>query len=105
LWFSHWTGAGDVVHGWGEATGNQDRLFVNVKTFRGGLVAGEDLGTKLVSLASSAPALEGADRFIFRQSDETLGFDKDGKGGVAGLMIADFQDGAVVTAAEVILSF
>jgi Ca2+-binding RTX toxin-like protein len=41
-------------------------------------------------------AKDANDRFIFREGDETLWFDRDGKGGAGPILVADLQDGAVM---------
>ncbi len=95
----------DKVLDWGQVSGNNDRFMLDASVFDAGLSAGAGLGTKFVSRATSNQAVDGVDRFIFRESDETLWFDKDGKGGAAGMMVADLQDGAVVTASDFLLVF
>lgn len=49
-------------------------------------------------------ALDLSDRFIFRTTDATLWFDRDGKGGTAAVMIADLQAGAIVDVWNLLIS-
>ena len=41
-------------------------------------------------------ALDSNDRFIFRTTDGTLWYDRDGSGGKAAVMVANLQDDAVL---------
>ncbi len=111
-----WGGAGDdhfVFHSprqgvdrigdWGSAAGDDDVLVFHASGFGGGLMAGALDPDRFRTSADSNAALDADDRFIFRQSDETLWFDADGQGGARAVLIADLQDGAVVTAGDILL--
>jgi Ca2+-binding RTX toxin-like protein len=59
---------------------------------------------RFISRVNGNRALDGNDRFVFRLSDETLWFDKDGVGGKGPVLIANLQDGAVVDAGDIFIS-
>ena len=56
-----------------------------------GAVSADDFVT-----AATNASVDLTDRFIFRTTDASLWFDRDGKGGAASVMIADLQAGAVI---------
>lgn len=92
--------AGDVITDFGAVAGNNDRF--QISTSLGGLVAGVLPLSAFQSRADNL-AQDLNDRFIFRTTDATLWFDRDGTGSIAAVMLADLQAGAVVTAADLII--
>lgn len=51
-------------------------------------------------VATDNVALDSSDRFIFRSTDSTLWYDKDGSGGKAAVLVADLQNGATLAATD-----
>lgn len=54
-------------------------------------------------IGTTTAALDASDRFIFKTTDTTLWFDRDGKGGTAAILVCDLQAGASLTAANLLL--
>ncbi len=82
--------------------GNVDRIGISRAGFDlGG--TGDDLPAGRFHSGRTNQAQDANDRFIFRTGDETLWFDRDGKGGAGPVLIADLQDGARMTAADIFL--
>ncbi len=82
---------------------NSEQIFVQDTGFRAGLQAGDLNADQFHTSANSNRAADADDRFIFRTSDTTLWFDRDGRGGADPVLIADLQAGAVLTAADIIV--
>jgi Ca2+-binding RTX toxin-like protein len=94
----------DVIRDWGAVSGNNDHFEIDASGFGGDLVAGAPLtGGRFRLRATSNEAVDDSDRFIFRDRDDTLWFDVDGKGGDEPVLIADLQAGSVITAADILL--
>ncbi len=83
-----------------DVLGDNDTIEVSAAGFKGGLVAGVLAAGRFKSGANNQ-AGDGNDRFIFREGDTTLWFDRDGKGGQGPVLIADLQAGATMTAADI----
>lgn len=73
-----------------------DMIQLEGSAFGFGTANGALSASVFVSSTSNA-ALDASDRFIFRTGDSTLWYDKDGSGTKAAVLVADLQDGAVVT--------
>lgn len=79
-----------------------DRLAILASGFGGGLVSGA-LDPALFRVGASKAARDLDDRFIFRTRDATLWFDADGSGRKAPVLIADLQNGSLMTAADIVI--
>ncbi|GHC62221.1 hypothetical protein [Neogemmobacter tilapiae] len=77
-----------------------DRFEVDASGFGGGLALGA-LAAGRFHAGATNKAQDANDRFVFRTTDATLWFDKDGKGGAAAVLIADLQAGAKVVAGDI----
>jgi Ca2+-binding RTX toxin-like protein len=83
--------------------GDDDAFQISAAGFKGGLSAGV-LGAGQFKSGGNNQAGDANDRFIFRTGDETLWFDRDGnKDGFKPVLLADLQDGAVMTAADIFI--
>ncbi len=80
-----------------------DVLTIDASGFGLGSGAGAFLAVNRFRAGNFNEAKDADDRFIFRTGDETLWFDRDGKGGKGPVLIADLQDGAVMSAADIFL--
>lgn len=96
------TEAGDMITDFAGATGNNDAVEVAIAGFGAGLVRGVLAATQF-QVRSTNAALDADDRFIFRTSDATLWFDRNGNGEGGLTMLADLQAEAVVTAGDILL--
>jgi Ca2+-binding RTX toxin-like protein len=88
----------DKISDWQAA----DQFEIDASGFGGGLVVG-DLAAGRFHAGTTNRAQDGNDRFIFRTTDATLWFDKDGKGGAAAVLIADLQAGAKLGSADIFI--
>lgn len=80
---------GDRLNDFALTTGNNDTIWISARGFGGGLKAGE-LAQSQFRVAAVNKAGDGNDRFIFRTTDQTLWFDRDGTGRkFAPVLIAD----------------
>jgi Ca2+-binding RTX toxin-like protein len=93
---------GDVITDFGIAAGNNDLFLIDASVFGFGAASGE-LAAGQFRTRGVNEAVDADDRFIFRTTDRTLWFDRDGSGEVAPLLVADLQAGAVVTAEDILL--
>jgi Ca2+-binding RTX toxin-like protein len=95
---------GDVITDFSMGLGNDDSIYVNDTGF-GGLGTGAvlvSLGAARFKSGGNNQAGDANDRFIFRTSDTTLWFDRDGTGSAfQSVLIADLQSGAVLTAGDI----
>lgn len=82
--------------------GQEDIIRIQGSTFHGDLALGTLATTHFVS-GTSKIAQDADDRFIFRLTDKTLWFDVDGTGHIAPKMIADLQQTAELTAANILI--
>ncbi len=90
--------AGDAI---ADFTFAIDRIAISAAGFRGGLQAGV-LGEDQFVVAVNRQAVDADDRFIFRTTDKTLWFDRDGTGTrFAPVLVADLQEGAVIQAGQI----
>ncbi|MBJ2150683.1 calcium-binding protein [Paracoccus sp. IB05] len=94
---------GDLIVDFSSNTpGNNDSIQVSAAGFGGGLAAGVLAADQFQSRADNL-AQDSNDRFIFRTTDTTLWFDADGNGGGAGILVADMQAWATMTAADILI--
>ncbi len=94
---------GDIILDFSSSTsGNDDRFAFVASAIGGGLSAGALAPQAFRSYAGNA-GLDSNDRFIFNTTDQTLWFDVDGNGSKAPVLIADLQDGAVVSYLDIVL--
>ena len=98
--FNAKTGLGDYIHDFDTATDliRLEGSAFGYDTFAGG-VSADDFVTGVTNAA-----LDLTDRFVFRTSDATLWFDRDGSGKARAVMIADLQAGAVVDMWNLLIS-
>ncbi len=92
---------GDTISDFHAVSGDNDTIEVLASGFGGGLVAGRTLLASQFQNRMDNHAQDANDRFIFRTTDGTLWFDKDGKNGTAAAMVADLQAGAVLSSADI----
>jgi Ca2+-binding RTX toxin-like protein len=80
---------------------SSDRFEFQGRAF-GNLAVGQLDATKFVSHLTNK-ALDANDRFIFRNTDDTLWYDSDGTGAKAAVMIADLQNNTAVSADDILI--
>jgi Ca2+-binding RTX toxin-like protein len=93
---------GDAILGF-RAT--DDGFEISAAGFGGGLFAGIDLGATgrfLANRTGKANAPQGTGQFVFETDTDTLRWDADGRGGLAGVIIATI-DGGIPTAADFVI--
>jgi Ca2+-binding RTX toxin-like protein len=85
--------------------GGSDGLRIDASNFGigGDDPRGDPLPERAFHSGRTNQAQDRSDRLVFRTSDETLWFDRDGKGGEGPVLIADFSDGVRLVAAEFVL--
>ncbi len=93
---------GDRIVDFSDVAGNNDVFRIDASNFGGGLAAGALAADQFRARADNL-AQDGDDRFIFRTTDATLWFDANGNAGGGGVLVADLQAGAVLTAADILL--
>lgn len=100
--FQSLTEGGDVIADFTSVAGNDDAFRITAAAFGAGLVAGPLAVFQFQNRADNV-AQDADDRFIFRSTDATLWFDANGNlaGGLT--FLADLQDGAVLTSADILL--
>lgn len=84
---------GDAINDFSAVQGNDDVFNFNASGF-GNLAKGRLSDSNFYSSATSNIGLDSNDLFVFRQSDKTLWFDKDGNGGAAAVLMVDLQNSA-----------
>ncbi len=92
----------DVISDFSNAVDNNDIFRIDASAFGFGNRTGE-LAEQAFHIGSTNQAQDRSDRFIFRTGDETLWFDADGRGGKGPVLIADLQDGAVISSSDFLL--
>lgn len=80
-------------------TNGDDEIWIGI-AFGGGLQEGALDPTKF-RISTTNRAGDSDDRFIFRTTDKTLWFDPDGRGGAGARLVADLQQSASLTAADI----
>ncbi|GHC62235.1 calcium-binding protein [Neogemmobacter tilapiae] len=93
---------GDKITDFSSVGGNFDVIVIDASGFGGGLSAGV-LPTGRLKIGGNNQAGDANDRFIFRTTDATLWFDRDGQGGAGPVLIADLQAGASLSAGAFLL--
>ncbi len=91
----------DVITDFGNEVGNDDTLLMSSSGF--GFGPASLIAPRFFRSGTTNQAQDSNDRFIFRTGDETLWFDRDGKGGKGPVLIADFSDGLRLTADDFVL--
>lgn len=81
----------------------EDVLLVNAAAYGFGTATGAISADAFVSGTSNL-AQDASDRFIFNTTDSTLWFDRDGTGKWTGVLLADFADGTVLVASDILLA-
>lgn len=84
---------GDAINDFSATPSNDDAFNFNGSAF-GKLALGRLSAANFCSSSSANIGLDGNDLFVFRQSDKTLWFDADGKGGKASVLMVDLQNTA-----------
>jgi Ca2+-binding RTX toxin-like protein len=86
-----------------DGLGDNDAFEISAAGFKGGLSAGV-LSAAQFKSGGNNQAGDANDRFIFREGDTTLWYDRDGtKNGFAPVLIADLQAGATMTNLDIII--
>jgi Ca2+-binding RTX toxin-like protein len=91
---------GDTIKDFNAAS---DAFRISANGFGGGLVADTTLAASQFQTRADNLAQDADDRFIFRTTDQTLWFDVNGSDAGGLTMIADLQNGAVVTHLDILL--
>ncbi|WP_210527930.1 calcium-binding protein [Rubellimicrobium arenae] len=93
---------GDHLSDFHALPGDYDRIVIDAEGFGGGLAGGMLRASEFQCRADNL-AQDAGDRFIFRTTDRTLWFDGNGsaRGGLT--LVADLQDGAMLTHADILL--
>jgi Ca2+-binding RTX toxin-like protein len=94
------TEGGDTITDFDAAA---DAIRIKAANFGGGLAGGSPLADFQFQTRADNFAQDADDRFIFRTTDNTLWFDRDGSDPVGPVLIADLQHGAVVTHLDILL--
>lgn len=84
---------GDAINDFSANQGNDDVFSFNGSAF-GKLALGRLSAANFYSSSNANIGLDSNDLFVFRQSDKTLWFDTDGKGGAAPVLMVDLQNTA-----------
>ena len=79
-----------------------DHILLEGAAFGYGAYAGAVAAADFIVSATNA-ALDATDRFVFRNTDQTLWYDADGAGGVASVLLADLQAGANLNAGHLLI--
>lgn len=93
---------GDKVTDFHNKKGDNDLFKIDASSFRGGLDKGR-LSADEFQVSSNNHADENSVRFIFRTTDETLWFDKNGERAGGLKLIADLQGSADLTHHDILL--
>jgi Ca2+-binding RTX toxin-like protein len=92
----------DQITDFTNAAGNNDRIEILAAGGWGGLGAGPLPASRFQSRADNQ-AQDANDRFIFRTTDKTLWFDANGNAAGGLKLVADLQQSATLTAADIVL--
>ncbi|THD84594.1 calcium-binding protein [Aliigemmobacter aestuarii] len=93
---------GDRITDFAYVAGNNDIFLISASGFGAGLAPGA-LSAGRFRARDDNRAQDADDRFVFRTTDKTLWFDRDGNGAAAPVLIADLQPGATLTANDILL--
>jgi len=99
--FDTYADRGDILVDF--ATG-EDVMLINAAAygFRASAIGALNADA-FATTANSNVAQDATDRFIFRTSDSTLWFDRDGTGNLGPVLLADLADGTTITASDIFL--
>jgi Ca2+-binding RTX toxin-like protein len=92
---------GDLVHDFRNSASQDDRLELAQAAF-GGLGLGVLAASRFVTRGDNL-AQDADDRFVFRTTDQTLWFDSNGNAAGGLTLIADFDSGASLTHADILI--
>jgi Ca2+-binding RTX toxin-like protein len=95
--------AGYRVTEFRNVSGDNDRFLIDASSFGGGLDDDDTLAASQFRVRSDNRAQDSNDRFIFRTTDETLWFDRNGDASGGLTLVADLQDDARMTSADIFL--
>lgn len=95
---------GDSITDFGASGGNNDAIQLLRAGFGLSAMTAGTLASQYFRSGTNAEAAYATDLFLFRTSDSTLWFDADGNGAKEAILIADLQDGAVLTHADILLA-
>ena len=79
-----------------------DMLQINAAAYGFGTATGAISAAAFASGTTGLPQ-DGSDRFVYNTTNGTLWFDRDGTGKVATVLLADFADGTVFLASDILL--
>lgn len=86
----------DVINDFTNTVLHDDRFVLSAAGFGGGLVAGGLMGVQFAARGDNQAQTD-AHRLIFRTTDTTLWYDRDGTGAAAPVMLADLQPSATLS--------
>ena len=92
------TGVADLI---ADFTEGDDKIVLEASAFGYGEATGPLSADDFVILSHGHGASDASDHFIFRSRDGTLWYDSNGNGARGAVLIADLQDGAMLTAASI----
>ncbi len=93
---------GDTIADFGGGVGDNDRILISRDGFGAGLSIGTLSAAKFQARVDNV-AQDGNDRFIYRTTDDTLWFDKDGTGGANAVLIATAYSTGSFSAADIVI--
>jgi Ca2+-binding RTX toxin-like protein len=88
--------------------GSRDKIVINISGFDlsgiSGISSNSTLSADNFAYSDSGPPRDANDYFIFRKSDATLWFDRDGSSSGPSVLIADFPDGTELVNLDIMLT-
>lgn len=99
FWFQTYADRGDVLLDFQTGV---DQMTVNAAAFGFGSYTGA-LNPAAFVTGTTNHALDQNDRFIFRTTDATLWFDRDGTGNLSAVLLADLANGSAFVAGDMLL--
>lgn len=87
---------GDVINDFTNTVLHDDRFVLSAAGFGGGLVAGGLMASQFVARGDNTAQTD-AQRLIFRTTDTTLWYDRDGRGTATPVILADLQPSATLS--------
>lgn len=94
--------AGDIITDFRDYVGNNDAIQINAAGFGGDLTLGVLAADRFQARADNL-AQDLNDRFIFRTTDKTLWFDRNGSADGGLSLVADLDAGARLTSADILI--
>ena len=94
---------GDRITDFANTVGADEKFRILDTAIAGSGVAVGALSASRFVVRNDNLAQDGNDRFIFRQTDETLWYDENGNVGGGRVLVADLQDGATMAAADIVI--